>query len=271
MAIALPRTARVERRRSLVAAVGDSRWTVRIGATALVLLAVWKAMSTGLDWTVIPRHVTFFLQAFGQTCTLSLAAFATSFGLGLVLAMGRLAAHPVLRYPAVLVIELFRALPLLMVIFWFYFMFPALVGVNPSPYLSGVLALTVCNAAYFAEIVAAGVIAIPRGQRDAALSTGLGVLQTLRHVILPQAIRNMVPPLLSQFVYLFKSTSLVYIIGVVEFFRAATIVNNREFRSFEIFTFVAVVYFVCSWLLSSASLLLEQRLGGRTPRLYEIG
>lgn len=251
--------------------LGRSSWTTVGLGTLVVLLAVGKAASGGFDWSVIPRYGAFFLRAFGETWKLSLAAFGTSFALGVLLAVGRLAGKPYWRYPALLTIELFRALPLLMVIFWFYFMFPALVGLHPSPYVSGILALTVCNGAYFAEIVSAGIIAIPRGQREAALSSGLSFVQTMLYVVLPQALRNMIPPLLSQFVYLFKSTSLVYIIGVVEFFRAATIVNNREFRSFEIFTFVALVYLVCCWLLSSASLLLERRLGRGAPRLYEIG
>ncbi|MBI4271981.1 MAG: amino acid ABC transporter permease [Candidatus Rokubacteria bacterium] len=255
----------------MVAALGQSSWTTVILAALAVSLALGKAASGDFDWTVVPRHAAFFLRAFGETLTLAVAAFGTSFGLGVLLAVGRLAGRPYWRYPALLTIELFRALPLLMVVFWFYFMFPALVGIHPSPYVSGILALTVCNAAYFAEIIAAGIIAIPRGQREAALSTGLSFVQTILYVILPQALRHMIPPLLGQFVYLFKSTSFVYIIGVVEFFRAATIVNNREFRSFEIFTFVALVYLVCCWLLSSASLLLERRLGRATPRLYEVG
>ncbi|MGH7473156.1 MAG: amino acid ABC transporter permease, partial [Candidatus Methylomirabilales bacterium] len=117
------------------------------------------------------------------------------------------------------------------------------------------------EAAYLGEIVRAGIQSVPRGQVEAATATGLTPAQTMRHVILPQALRNMIPALVTQFIVLFKDTSLASIIGYVDLTKAAQIVNNREIRPFELYLFIAVVYWICTYSMSRFSRRLEARLG----------
>jgi His/Glu/Gln/Arg/opine family amino acid ABC transporter permease subunit len=150
-----------------------------------------------------------------------------------------------------------RSVPLLMVIFWAYYLFPVATGRQVSAAVSGTVALAFFYASYIAVIVRSGLLSVPRSQRMAAEASGLSSLATMRYVVLPQALRNMVPALMTQFVSLFLSTSLLYVIGVVEFFRAATIVNNREFESTLVFGVVAAVYLVIATAISTVSRRLE--------------
>ena len=150
-----------------------------------------------------------------------------AFWIGLAAGLMRLSKRWWVKYPAVLYIEIIRGVPLLMLIFWFYFLAPILLGRTLPEFQSALVAFIVFTGAYIAEIVRAGVIALPRGQMEAARGTGLSNAQAMTHVILPQALRNMIPSFVNQFVSLTKDTSLAYIIGVNELTRAATQVNNR--------------------------------------------
>lgn len=212
-----------------------------------------------MDWGVIPANLGFLLQGLGVTVRLALAAMALSFPLGVAAALARLSRRRWLHFPAVLYIEVVRGVPLIMVIFWFYFFLPVLTGHPLDNFTSALIAFAVFEGAYLAEIVRAGIQAVPRGQRDAALATSLSYAQMMRHVILPQALRNMLPSLVTQFIALFKDTSLAYIIGVIELTRAASIVNQREIRPFELYVFIALVYWACSFALSRSGRLLELR------------
>ncbi len=153
-----------------------------------------------------------------------------------------------------------------MVIFWVYFAIPIVAGaifhtkVVASALISGIISFTLFESAYIAEIVRAGLKSIPKGQFEASRSLGMNSLQTFIFVILPQAYRKMIPAIVSQFVSLFKDTSLVYVIGVIEFFRAATIVNNRIYMSLEILSFVAIIYFICAFILSKIASKLEENV-----------
>ena len=154
-----------------------------------------------------------------------------------------------------------------MVIFWFYFLFPLLIGRSLEPLTAGMVAMIAFQSAYVAEIVRAGIESVKAGQLEAARALGLPYLAAMRSVVLPQALRNMLPALVARFVALFKSTSLLYVIGVIEFFRAATIVNAREFRSVEIYLFVAFVYLVCGAAASWAGHWLQRRVSTGTLEL----
>jgi ABC-type amino acid transport system permease subunit len=147
-----------------------------------------------------------------------------------------------------------------MVIFWFYFLAPILAGRPLDNFTSALIAFIVFEAAYLAEIVRAGIQSVALGQVQAAVSTGLTHPQAMRHVILPQAIRNMIPALVTRFIVLFMDTSLAYIIGYRELTRVARIIAEREFRAFEVYTFIAVVYFVCTYAMSLAARRLERQL-----------
>jgi polar amino acid transport system permease protein len=150
--------------------------------------------------------------------------------------------------------------PLVMVIFWFWFIIPVVVGRALPEYSIALTAFVVFEAAYLAEIVRAGIQSLPRGQLEAASATGLTRAQTLRYVILPQALRNMIPALVTQFIVLLKDTSLASIIGYVDLTKAAQIVNNREIRPFELYLFIAIIYWLCSYSMSRYARSLEQRL-----------
>ena len=214
-----------------------------------------------LDWTIIVRNWPVLLSGFINTLKLAVLAIAASFVLGVVAGALRLSRSPYLHYPAVLYIEIIRGVPLIMVIFWFYFLAPILAGRPLDNFTSALIAFIVFEAAYLAEIVRAGIQSVPLGQVQAAISTGLTHRQAMGHVILPQAIRNMIPALVTRFIVLFMDTSLAYIIGYRELTRVARIIAEREFRAFEVYTFIAIVYFVCTYAMSLVAQRLERRLG----------
>ena len=169
--------------------------------------------------------------------------------------------NPIVKAVTVAVINAVRGIPLLMVIFWMYFLLPALLG-QPIPESQTVIAaLTLFTSAYMAQIVRAGIEGIPRGQKEAALSTGLHPGQAMLFVVLPQALRNMVPSFVNQFVSLIKDTSLAFIVGVSELTQVATQVNNRSMiYPTEIFLFIAIIYFIICFIFTSLSRRLERRL-----------
>jgi len=200
------------------------------------------------------------------TFILAIVSIFLSFIVGSVFGIARWSKLKIFKIPAILYIELLRATPLLMVIFWVFFAIPVFSmaffhkQAHVSPTVAAVIAFTLFTSAYVAEIVRAGINSIPKGQFEAAKTLGLTSTQTFILIILPQAYRKMIPAFVSQFVALFKDTSLVYTIGVIEFFRAATIINNRLYLSFEIFSFVAFVYFCIAFSMSKFSHMLERKV-----------
>lgn len=197
----------------------------------------------------------------GLGLTLQLAAIALAGGLplGVVVGMGRLSNTPWIYYPATAYVHFFRSQPLILVIFWIYFLVPILVGRPLGAYLSSITAFVVFEAAYFAEIVRGGMKSVRKGQQMAALASGLSTYQVQRHVVLPQALRNMVPALTTQAVVIVQDTSLGYVIGLREFLRRVNLVDSREVRSVELYVFAAAVYL----LICSGGSLLSRRLEHR--------
>ncbi len=227
-------------------------------------------MDSWVDFTVIQNNLTYFLigsypqgSLGGVALTLYLAVTSCvlSFIGGLILGLLSISRNRVVRYATLAVINAVRGIPLLMVIFWMYFLVPSLLG-HPVPESRTVItALTLFTSAYMAEIVRAGIEGIPRGQMEAALSTGLHHWQAMIYVVLPQGLRNMVPSFVNQFVSLIKDTSLAYIVGVSELTHVATQVNNRSMiYPTEIFLFVAAVYFVICFVFTSLSRWLERHV-----------
>src|SRR5206468_10675793 len=195
---------------------------------------------------------------------LAIPGIFLGFILGVFIGLGRLARSRWISTPATIYVEFFRGVPLVMVIFWFWFIIPTLLGKSLPEYSVALTAFVVFEAAYLGEIVRAGVQSVPRGQMEAATATGLARAQVMRHVILPQALRNMIPALVTQFIVLLKDTSLASIIGYVELTKAAQIVNNREIRPFELYLFIAVIYWLCSFGMSLiASRRSEERRVGK--------
>lgn len=196
----------------------------------------------------------------GGTLRLAIPAILLGFVVGIVLGLARLARRPWIHYPAAVYIEVIRGIPLVMVIFWFWFLVPILLGKPVPEYWVALTAFIMFEGAYIGEIVRAGIQSVPKGQADAAIATGLNYLQTTTSIILPQAIRNMIPSLVTQFIVLFKDTSLASIIGVMDLTKAAQTVSQRELRPFEMYAFIAVVYWICTYSMSRFSRWLEIRM-----------
>jgi His/Glu/Gln/Arg/opine family amino acid ABC transporter permease subunit len=196
----------------------------------------------------------------GGTLRLAIPAIVLGFALGIVVGLARLSSAPWVRVPATMYVEFFRGVPLVMVIFWMWFIIPQLLGLAIPEYGIALTAFVIFEAAYFGEIVRAGVQSVPRGQVEAARAVGLTATQGMTYVILPQALRNMVPALVTQMIVLFKDTSLASIIGYVDLTKAAQIVNNREIKPFELYLFIAVVYWLCTYSMSVVARRFERRL-----------
>ena len=181
----------------------------------------------------------------GMLITLLLTAVAIVGGIlfGTVLALMRLSKYMVLSLVAGRYVDAFRSTPLILVIFWFYFAVPVVIGRPIGGLYSVLIAFTLFEAAYYCEIIRAGIQSITRAQVNAGLAVGLTQWQTMRFVVLPQAFRNMVPVLLTQAIVLFQDTSLVYVIGLKDFLTAADLIAVRDNRVVELYLTAAVVYF----------------------------
>ena len=195
----------------------------------------------------------------GGTLRLAIPAIVLGFVLGIFIGLARLAEARWIRVPATAYVEFFRGVPLVMVIFWIWFIIPQLLRLPIPEYGVALTAFVIFEAAYFGEIVRAGVQSVARGQVEAATALGLTATKTMAYVVLPQALKNMVPSLVTQTIVLFKDTSLASIIGYVDLTKAAQIVNNREIKPFELYLFIAVVYWICTYSMSTFARRLERR------------
>ncbi|HIC86819.1 MAG TPA: amino acid ABC transporter permease [Aquificae bacterium] len=198
-------------------------------------------------FNIVIQNKSLLLKGFFTTLKLAFLVGISSLILGTIIGFLRTRKNPIIKWPVFLYIEIIRGTPLIMVIFWVYSLFPKLLNRPIDPFLSAYIAMTIFESAYIAEIIRAGIESISKGIIEAALAFGLRPSQIARYIVLPIALRNMIPALTSQFIAMFKDTSLAYIIGVIELTRAAVIINNRLYLSFEVFSFVALVYFSISW------------------------
>jgi len=230
-------------------------------------------MVAGLDFTVISDNLLYFfigryphgpLGGVALTFYLAVVSLILSFLGGLVLGLLSISRNRAVKWTSLTFINAVRGMPLLMVIFWMYFLWPAMMG-RPMPESQTViLALTFFTSAYMSQIVRAGIEGIPKGQTEAAISTGLTPRQALFYIVLPQGLRNMIPSFVNQFVSMIKDTSLAFIVGVDELTHVATQVNNRTLVfPTEIFLFIALVYFLLCYAFTSLSRWLEKRLAWR--------
>ena len=202
------------------------------------------------DTSVILQALPFLWSGMQTSLLLLVLAIIGGVVLGTAIAIARLSGPKVVAMLATGYVNGLRSVPLIMVIFWFYLLVPLLTGRPVGAFTSALIAFTVFEAAYFSEIVRAGIGGISRGQAAAAASTGLSRAQAYRHVILPQAFRRMMPVLLTQSIALFQDTSLVYVIGLHDFMTATSIVANREGRLVELYLFAAMVYFLLCFTAS---------------------
>ena len=202
------------------------------------------------------------LGGLSLTVLLSAAALLLAMPLGLVLGVARVSPWRAVRWPVAALVQVVRAVPLLLVVFWAYFFLPAVTGVKTGQATTMLMTLVLFDAVYLAEIVGAGIKSLPKGQFESARSLGLGYFQALRLVLLPQALRHVLPSLVSQLVATIKATSLGYIIGLSEVSFIATQVNTLVFtKAVEVYLILALTYFVLCFGLSRLAYLLERRLG----------
>jgi polar amino acid transport system permease protein len=219
------------------------------------------------NWRFILVQGLLGIGAFGGgTIALAVPTIVLGFILGVGVAIARLSGRPWLHYPASVYVQVIRGVPLVMVVFWFWFFIPIATGVSLPQYWVALVAFVVFEAAYLGEIIRAGIQSVPRGQVEAAEATGLRYGTTMQAVILPQAVRNMLPSLVTQFIILVKDTSLASIIGYMDLTKAAQTVNQREIRPFELYLFIAVVYWVLTYGMSRGSRALERRLSAGATR-----
>ena len=226
-------------------------------------------MDSGFDFDVIQRSLGYLFRE-GMTFTVTLTLIAMTGGIifGTLLAMMRLSSFKPLSWLAGAYVDLMRSIPLVLVIFWFFFLVPYIgawvIGSNQpikvGAFYSAAITFTMFEAAYYCEIMRAGIQSIARGQVWSGYALGLNYWQTMGHIVLPQAFRNMVPVLLTQTIILFQDTSLVYVISATDFLGAASKVANRDYRLVEMYSFVAVVYFIMSFGLSTLVKRLQERI-----------
>lgn len=251
------------------------------------MIELWEALRapicslTGIrcdTWYLFvnPNVIRFFGEGLLETLKLAVVSVVLSFAVGLLLALGRLSSRAWIRWPSIVYIEATRALPVLLLIVYFGIKGTALFRPIMAPFFgedfelsrfwAGVLGLSLYTSAVLAEIIRAGILSLPRGQTEAAYALGLSYWGAMRHVVLPQALRLMVPAMMGQLTTVIKDTSLVATIGVFELVRQGRTIFTQYFNPIEVFLLVGVVYFVICFALSQGS----RRLELRAPREQRV-
>ena len=220
-----------------------------------------------LDWLILsPNNVNgltnlkFLLSGFTTTIFISIVSISLSIVLGLIVAIPSLAKNKFLTYFNIGYVEIVRAIPLLVLILWIYYGLPIMTGISFSPFVSGIIALSISESAFQAEIFRAGINSIKKPQWEAGSSLGLNFFRKLRLVILPQAIRNILPAIGNQFVYVLKMSSLVSIIGIGDLTRKANELVVTTYRPLEIYTFLILEYLILILIVSFLVRRLEKKM-----------
>jgi polar amino acid transport system permease protein len=219
-----------------------------------------SAMVYQFRFDAVYNNIPFLLEGLHLTLFISFLSLALSMVLGVFVALGRLSRFRALSFVAASYIEIFRDTPVLVQLFWVYYVLPILLGIRIDALSAAILGLTLHSTAFLGEIYRAGIQTVPRGQLEAAKVLGLSPITCFVRIVLPQAIRNVLPPIVNNLVDLIKLSSLASVFAVGEITRKAMELSAVTFRPLEIFTFVALVYFLICWPLSLAIRLLERRL-----------
>jgi len=206
----------------------------------------------------IINNLPYLLKGFLTNLELAICALAGGIFLGILVGLGRISKNVWVYHSVTVYVNLIRNIPLILVIFWFYFIMPILVGKPMDPFISAAISFVVFEATYFGEIFRAGFQSISRDLVSAAYSTGLTYTQTARYILVPIAIRRMLPSMITQSIITFQDTSLAYVIGLQELVRRTTIVDGMEVRSIQLYSFVAALFFVVCFV------------GSRISRYYEM-
>ncbi|WP_178023545.1 amino acid ABC transporter permease [uncultured Paenibacillus sp.] len=215
-----------------------------------------------MDFTILTDYFDVYLEGFRGTVLSSLLALAGSFLLGALIAVFRIAPVRPLRWFGTGYVEFIRNIPLLLVVYIFYYG-PSTLGVPLDGFTAGTIGLAVYTSSFIAEAIRAGILAIPKGQTEAARSSGLSYAQTMLHIILPQAIKLVIPPLGNQFINLIKNSSVLTIVAGLDLMYFADIVNTETYRTFDTYILVALFYLVLTLPLSYGVRVWERRLERR--------
>lgn len=209
------------------------------------------------DWRVIPENIDLFLEGIWLTMEISLFSLLLSIPIGILAGLLRVSRNRWLSGLSTAYVEFIRGVPLLVLLIWIYFVMGK--ALKLGEYWSAVLGLAVFSGAFIAEIVRSGIQAVPRGQMEAARSSGMSYLMAMKLIILPQAFRRVLPPMASQFIILIKDSSLVSTISVIDLTLVGKNLVATTFRSLEIWTFIALIYFVITFTLSQIIGYLERK------------
>ncbi|WP_281647043.1 amino acid ABC transporter permease [Parendozoicomonas sp. Alg238-R29] len=204
-------------------------------------------------------NLSFLIQGMAYTIGISILAFSIAMVVGLLVALPGLSSRKPLLYGNRIYVETFRSIPVLVMILWIYYGLPLVSGLEFSAFTAAVIALALCESAFHAEIFRGGINGIDKGQFEASDALGLTYIQKMRLIILPQAIRKMLPPLANQFVYMLKMSSLASVIGVQELTRRANELQISEYRAMEIYSVLVLEYLVLVLLFSWFARKLEKK------------
>lgn len=213
-----------------------------------------------MDWSVIADNLPFLMAGLWMSVKLAGVTIVFSFPLGCLIAIGRLSRRRWLRYPSAVLVNTLRSNPLILIVFWFFFLVPILTGKPIGDFLSVLAAFVVFFSAYFAEIVRSGIQSVGRNQIQAGLSTGLTYSQSMRLIVLPQALRSMLPSLITECIIVFQGTSIAYVVSMSEFLHSTFVVTERTVRPVELYLFAAAVYFVVCFSGSLMARKLEKNM-----------
>ena len=234
-----------------------------------LLLGLGGCTKTDYTWgwySISPWHPTgltniqFLISGLGYTLLVSLSAIVLSILLGLIVTLPALTDNALARRINRIYVEIFRSIPMLVMLLWVYYGLPPALGIRLDVLSAGILGLALCDSAFEAEIFRAGIQSIEKGQHDAAESLGLNYWKKMRLIILPQAIRVILPAIGNQFVYMLKMSSLVSVIGLTELTRRADELVVSQYRPLEIYTFLVLEYFLLIICISSGVRWMEKRL-----------
>lgn len=212
-----------------------------------------------LDFSILIDNWDMYMEGFLNTVQSSLLALVGSFLLGTLIAIFRIAPLRILNWFGTSYVEFIRNIPLILVVFIFFVGLPAL-GIVLEPFVAGTLGLTVYTAAFIAETIRAGILAVPKGQTEAARSSGLTYVQTMRYIILPQAIKIVVPPMGNQFINLVKNSSVLGVIAGLDLMYFGDLISAETFVTFDVYIFVGIFYLILTLPLSLFVGYLERRL-----------
>lgn len=212
-----------------------------------------------MEFRILTDYFGTYMEGFLNTILSSLLALAGSFVIGAIIAVFRIATVRPLRWFGTGYVEFIRNIPLLLVVYIFYYG-PSALGSPMDGFTSGTIGLAVYTSAFIAEAIRAGIMAVPKGQTEAARSSGLSYMQTMLHVVLPQAIKLVIPPLGNQFINLIKNSSVLTIVAGMDLMYFADIINTETYRTFDTYIFVAIFYLLLTLPLSYGIRVWERKL-----------